>query len=122
MFYLLQVPAEARGAVAAAQLFEELPSPSLNWLEDENEDVLTTILKLRDLVSQVAVAALDQENYVNNELPSLLAALRLQATLSSSSIERQIAELEHDGLSTEYAQLNSILADARATLPAVVSS
>lgn len=107
------VPEPARAAVAAAQLFEQLPSQDLDWLEAENEEVHAFVVSLRGLVGQVADAQLDRPRWVEKELPSLVAALRLQTMMKSNDIVQQLQELEHDELSAEVSQIEARLEAAR---------
>lgn len=115
-----EVPQQARAAVAAAQLFESLPRPSLAWVEEENEQVLVTMTMLRQLVGQVADAQLDRPAWLQAELKPLVSALTLQSTMRSKDLEEQVLELEEESLTAEYGQLNQLLADAREALSALV--
>ena len=109
------MPEEARAAVSAAQLFEQLPSPDLSWLEEEAADGPQKFMEsLRNLVGQIADAKLDRPSWVENELPGLLMALKLQTMMQSGGITEELENLEHDGLSKEFAQIERILADALA--------
>ena len=115
-----EVPQAARAAVAAAQLFESLPRPSLAWLEEENEQVLVTMDMLRRLVGQVADAQLDRPAWLQAELKPLVSALTLQSTMKSKDLEEQVLELEEDSLTAEYNQLDRLLTEAREALSALI--
>lgn len=107
------VPQSVRSAVAAAQLFETFPAPSLAWLELENEQALQTVATLRNLVSLVSEAQPDKQHWLDAELQPLLSSLKLQAMLKSDDLEHQILDLESESLTTEYNQLTQLLDQAR---------
>jgi hypothetical protein len=102
--------------VAAAQLFEALKRPDLTWLEQESDEALATVNRMRDLVGQVALAKLELQGWRNAELPRLVAALTLHNALRTDALEREIEDVDSRELSAEYEQLKTILEDARTAL------
>jgi hypothetical protein len=115
-----KVPEAIKAVISSANLFENFPDLDLDWLEQENEQIVQILTKMRDLVDEVANAMPEQSNWRKSKLQSLFSTLNLQVTFTSSDIEQQIKDIDSDALYNEYYQLRTILSNAQKAFSVMV--